>query len=43
VTVDTAMDNLAKEMDRVLERIARSKTQGDCGPKLNRKRMNPTG
>ena len=35
VTVDTAMDNLAKEMDRVLERIARSKTQGECGPKLN--------
>jgi glycerol transport system substrate-binding protein len=38
VTVDTAMDNLAKEMDRVLERIARSKTQGDCGPKLNTKK-----
>ena len=35
VTVDTAMNNLAKEMDRVLERIARSKTQGECGPKLN--------
>jgi len=35
VTVDTAMDNLAAEMDRVLERIARSGTQGECGPKLN--------
>jgi glycerol transport system substrate-binding protein len=35
VTVDTAMDNLAHEMDRVMERIARSKTQGECGPKLN--------
>jgi glycerol transport system substrate-binding protein len=35
VSVDTAMDNLAKEMDRVMERIARSKTQGECGPKLN--------
>jgi glycerol transport system substrate-binding protein len=35
VTVDTAMDNLAKEMDKVLERIARSKTQGECGPLLN--------
>jgi glycerol transport system substrate-binding protein len=29
------MDNLAAEMDRVMERIARSKTQGDCGPQLN--------
>jgi glycerol transport system substrate-binding protein len=29
------MDNLALEMDRVMERIARSKTQGECGPKLN--------
>ena len=35
VTVDSAMDNLAKEMDRVMERIARSGTQGECGPKLN--------
>jgi glycerol transport system substrate-binding protein len=38
VTVDTAMDNLAKEMDKVMERIARSGTQGECGPKLNEKR-----
>ncbi len=35
VTVDTAMDNLAGEMDRVMQRIARSGAQGDCGPKLN--------
>jgi glycerol transport system substrate-binding protein len=35
VTVDTAMDNLAREQDRVLERLERSGVQGDCGPKLN--------
>jgi glycerol transport system substrate-binding protein len=35
VTVDTAMDNLAREMDRVMERIARSGGQGEYGPKLN--------
>ena len=35
VTVDTAMDNLAKEQDGILERIARSGVQGECGPKLN--------
>jgi glycerol transport system substrate-binding protein len=38
VTVDKAMDNLAEEMDRVMERIARSKTQTECGPQLNPKR-----
>ena len=32
------MDNLAEEMDKVLERIARSKTQGECGPLLNEKK-----
>ena len=37
VTVSTAMDNLAKEMDRVLERIERANVQADCGPKLDRK------
>ena len=37
VTVDRAMDNLAREMDKVLARIARSGTQGNCGPKLNPK------
>jgi glycerol transport system substrate-binding protein len=35
VTVERAMDNLAAEMDRVLERIARSGVQEKCGPKLN--------
>lgn len=38
MTVDTAMDNLANEMDKVMERIARSGTQGECGPKLNPKK-----
>ena len=35
VTVDTAMDNLAREQDKVLARLERSGVQGDCGPKLN--------
>ncbi|MCP4748328.1 MAG: carbohydrate ABC transporter substrate-binding protein [Desulfobacteraceae bacterium] len=35
VTADTAMDNLAREQDRVLKRLARSGVQGKCGPKLN--------
>src|SRR5581483_4723201 len=35
VTPETAMDNLAREQDRVMERIGRSGAQGDCGPKLN--------
>ena len=35
VTVDTAMDNLAREQDRVLRRLERSGVQGECGPKLN--------
>jgi glycerol transport system substrate-binding protein len=34
-TVDEAMDNLAREMDKVMERIERSGTQVECGPKLN--------
>ncbi len=38
VTVDTAMDNLAREQDKVMMRIARSKSQGDKGPKLNKER-----
>jgi glycerol transport system substrate-binding protein len=38
VTVDTAMDNLAREQDKVLKRIARSKAQKKCGPKLNEER-----
>ncbi len=36
MTVDTAMDNLAREQDRVLARLERSGVQGDCGPKLNK-------
>jgi len=35
VTVSTAMDNLAAEQDKILERIERSGIQGDKGPKLN--------
>ena len=38
VTVDTAMDNLAREQDKVLIRIARSKSQGDLGPIMNEER-----
>ena len=38
VTVDTAMDNLAKEQDKVMMRIARSKAQGDKGPLMNDER-----
>jgi len=38
VTVSTAMDNLAKEMDRVLQRIERANVQAECGPKLNPKK-----
>ena len=38
VTVDTAMDNLAREQDKVLIRIARSKAQGDKGPVMNEER-----
>jgi glycerol transport system substrate-binding protein len=35
ITVDKAMDNLAREQDAVMERIERSGVQGDRGPKLN--------
>ena len=38
VTVDKAMDNLAREQDKVLIRIARSKSQGDMGPEMNDER-----
>jgi len=38
VTPETAMDNLAAEMDKVMARIERSGVQGDCGPKLNEER-----
>ncbi len=36
VTVDRAMDNLAREQDRVLERLERANVQSVCGPKLNK-------
>lgn len=35
ISVDKAMDNLAAEQDKVMERIQRSGAQGDRGPKLN--------
>jgi glycerol transport system substrate-binding protein len=35
VTPDTAMDNLAAEMDNVMARLERAGVQGECGPKLN--------
>ncbi len=38
VTVSTAMDNLAREQDKILMRIARSGVQGEKGPKLNKER-----
>ncbi|MEH0022677.1 MAG: ABC transporter substrate-binding protein [Desulfobacter sp.] len=37
VTVSRAMDNLAKEQDKILARIERAGVQGDTGPKLNKK------
>jgi glycerol transport system substrate-binding protein len=30
-----AMDNLARQQDRVLQRLERAKVQGECGPRLN--------
>ncbi len=38
VTIDRAMDNLAREQDKVMARIERSGVQGDKGPKLNDKK-----
>ena len=38
VTPETAMDNLAAEQDKVLERLERAGVQGECGPKLNEPR-----
>jgi glycerol transport system substrate-binding protein len=35
VTPQQAMDNLAAEQDRVLERLERAGIQGPCGPRLN--------
>jgi len=36
ISVDKAMDNLAAEQDKVMERIERSGVQGNKGPKLNK-------
>ena len=36
ISVDKAMDNLAREQDAVMERIERSGIQGNRGPKLNK-------
>ena len=38
VTVETAMDNLAREQDKVMARLERAGVQGECGPKLNPER-----
>ncbi len=34
-TPQEAMDNLASQQERVLQRLERAGVQGDCGPKLN--------
>ncbi len=34
-TPQQAMDRLAQDQDRVLQRLQRSRAQGDCGPQLN--------
>lgn len=34
-TAQQALDNLAKDQDKVLRRLERAKVQGECGPKLN--------
>ncbi len=38
VTPQEAMDNLASEQDRVLERLERHGVLGECGPQLNEER-----
>ena len=38
VTPETAMDNLAAEQDKILQRLERAGVQGECGPKLNEPR-----
>jgi glycerol transport system substrate-binding protein len=35
VTVDTAMDNLAAEQDKIMMRLERANVLSICGPKLN--------
>ena len=34
-TPQEAMDNLAAQQDRMLQRLERAKVQGECGPRLN--------
>jgi glycerol transport system substrate-binding protein len=34
-TPQQAMDSLAEQQDKVLERLQKSGIQGECGPKLN--------
>lgn len=36
-TPQEALDSLAEQQDKVMERIERSGMQGECGPKLNKK------
>ena len=38
VSAQDAMDSLASQQDRVLERLEKHGIQGDCGPKLNEER-----
>ena len=38
VKAQTAMDSLASQQDRVLERLQRHGIQGECGPMLNEER-----
>jgi glycerol transport system substrate-binding protein len=38
VTAQEAMDSLAEQQDRVLERLARHGVLGECGPQLNEER-----
>jgi glycerol transport system substrate-binding protein len=38
VTAQEAMDSLAEQQDKVLERLARHGTLGECGPQLNEAR-----
>jgi glycerol transport system substrate-binding protein len=37
-TPQEALDGLAKAQDRVMQRLERSGAQGECGPKLNKKK-----
>ncbi len=37
-TPQAAMDSLAMQQDKILQRLERADVQGDCGPKLNEKK-----